>query len=268
MDVKKLLILTLALLLALQALPSVALAEAVTVRLMFTYFNSGIITTETTTKEYQEFENVDSSASIMYLQEYYLKQKFPELTAYGTSPDNVLAYTDVDGNLYDGVENTIGQLVNPEKGFAELYIWVGSTYLYLHSSAGANDDGSFVYDFLGHDAYQRILPEHQGEPSVEGIIATTQPLTQVFLNSRSVEMRVKSGDFYIPFTESVEMLDDLIRLTLTTTAPTEDAKLDFTEIALFYLNSVSIEEICLVNGDDEQVFTMGELRESLGIEVE
>ncbi|MCL1796140.1 MAG: hypothetical protein FWG37_04530 [Clostridia bacterium] len=246
-------------LLALGALVPAALAETATVRVMLPYFSANVIESETTGELYQDFEDVDVTASIYYFQEFHLKQKFPELTVYGTSQDNALAYTDVDGNMYDGVYNTIGQLVNPEVDRAEIYIWMASTYLqFLFGDDGDND--SIVYDFLSEDAYEMLMPAHQNVPSVEGIIATVTPITQVFLNTRSVEMRVRGDVEYGYFTEAVTReSDDGIRLTLTLSEPAESPALTYSEVALFYLDSLGITEICLVNGGSEQIFLVDTL---------
>ena len=256
---KKMLAIVMAVLLSLGALIPAAVAETATVRVMLPYFGANIIETETTGGLYQDFEDVDVTASIYYFQEFYLKQKFPELTMYGTSQDNALAYTDEDGHMYDGIYSTIGELVNPEVGRAEIYIWLASTYLqFLFGDNGGNN--SIVYDFLGEDAYERLMPAHQNVPSVEGIIATSTPITQVFLNTRSVEMRVRGDVDYDYFIETVTKEgEDNIRLTLTLLEPAEAPALTYSEVALFYLDSLGITEICLVNGGSEQVFLLDTL---------
>lgn len=232
-------------------------AEPVRVRLWLTYFSGDVIKSIPDTTQFYDFEGVDSSASIMYFQEYSIKQTFPELIDYGTTPSNVLAYADVDGHLYDGVYTTIGEIVNPEIGYAELYLWLGSTYMHFFSGPQDAEDASeaVVYDFLDSDSYKAIMPENQDIASEEGIIATVAPLNQVFLNSRSIEVQVEDGGQIVAFTEAISTLaDGRIRLTLKPVAPGTEPAVLYAESALAYLEALGIAEICLVHEGTEVLY--------------
>lgn len=236
------------------ALPQAG-AEGVKVRLYFTYFDGAAITTETTAPEYHDFENVDPNASIYNFQEYYLKQQFPELTSYGTSQETVLAYTDTAWGLYDGIYTTISQLVNPNIEMAELCLWLGTTYMHVSNSMIGDESAEAVfYDFLDESSYGLLLPENMTKPSVDGIIATVAPLTQVFLNGRSVALRVKGDSGFLMFTEAVTQEDaDTIRLTLKAEEADKNVSLVYTESALQYLSTINIAEICLIVGDKTEI---------------
>jgi len=241
-------------------------AETVTVRLDFSRFNQAVLETPLTGRNYYDFELVDAHASIMHFQEFILKEKFPELRGYGTSAETVLAYTDANGLLYDGVESAVGRIADrADPNTVILYLWEGMRYLQWQQGGRAVQDSDvFVYKLLTENVHPDapVSEPIQNDVLFGDIINTDMIVNEVYLNRESIFLSVRKGDLPTLFTQSIENVPSGggLRLTLTAYQPESGLRLHYNRQALDKLSELSIQEICLADGEQETVYTMEQLR--------
>lgn len=265
---KRLTCIAMLVLLLLTALPTHAESETVTVRLDFSRFNRAVLTTPLSGRDYHDFEQVDADTTIMIFQEFILKEAFPELSEYGKSAEKVLAYTDRNGLLYDGVHDTVGSIADrlPEdEGVVMLYLWEGMHYLqWSQGGKPIQDSDAFVYNFLEESVHP---PTASGESGADtdvlfsGVVGTDMVLNQVFINRESIFFSVRKGDIPMLFTQAIgDAPTGGLRLTLSVLESASGLRLHYNQEALQELEALSFTEVVLVIGDKEQVFTMDTLK--------
>lgn len=250
---------------ALMAAASSAAAETLTVRLDFSRFNQAILQTPLTGKNYYDFQAVDADTSIMHFQEFILKEKFPEFRGYGTSPETVLAYTDADGLLYDGVRDVVGRIADrPDVTTVVLYIWEGMRYLqWKQGGRAVLDSDAFSYSFLPGNVHPdaATAPPPQNDVPFGGLIGTDMVLNEVYLNRETVFFSVRKGDMSMLFTQSIENSPGAgLRLVLTVLQQESGLRLHYNQKALDRLRELGFREVCLVIGDQEQVYSLEQLQ--------
>lgn len=242
-------------------------AETVTVRLDFTRFNQSFLQTPLTGNNYYDFENVDVQTSIMHFQEFILKEAFPELSEFGKSAEKVLAYTDQNGLLYDGVTDTVSTITDRvDEHTVTLYLWEGMYYLQWRQGGKpilASD--AFVFNFLEENVHQTETIEDtfvMEDVSFAGVTGTDMVLNQVFLNRESVFFSIRKGDNAMLFTQAISDAPTGIglRLTLTVVDKTSGLRLHYNQEALRTLEDLNFSEVCLSIDGKEQVFSMKTLK--------
>jgi hypothetical protein len=251
--------------LLLLTIAALANAETVTVRLDFSRFNQAELQTPLTGKNYYDFELVDADTSIMRFQEFILKDKFPELRNYGTSAETVLAYTDANGLLYDGVEDVVGLIADrANQNTVILYLWEGMRYLqWMQGGRPVLETDSFVYNLLPENVHPDAptADPEQNDLPFGNVIGTDMVLNQVYLDRETVYLSVRKGDLPILFTQSIENAPsgNGLRLTLTVQQKERGLRLHYNREALEKLKALSFSEVRLVIEEQEQIFEIEKL---------
>lgn len=244
-----------------------ASAETITVRLDFSRFDQALLQTPLTGKNYYDFEAVDTDTSIMHFQEFILKEKFPELCDYGKSAETVLAYTDANGLLYDGVEDVVGLIADRiNQNTVVLYIWEGMRYLqWVQGGKPILETDTFVYNLLPENVHPDApITEQppQNEPIFEGVVGTDMVLNEVYLNRETIFFSIRKGDLPILFIQSIGNASsgEGLRLTLSVQQKESGLRLHYNREALEKLETLSFSEICLIIGEQEEIFTIEQLK--------
>ncbi len=232
-----------------------ALADTMALRVDFTHFDRSLLTSPRADEFYDVIE-VDSEASFYYLQEFYLKQKFPELTNCGTALENALAFTNAGGAVFDGMRNMVDDVAELADGMPVVYLWLAADYL------AASDADLIVIELLGADAYDAILPWNEARLLLGRVTAPARPVRQVFLNSRTVAMRLLAGGTDVAFTQMLEVAPGGLRLLLRPLEAGERVALRYDADALAYLEALGVTEV-LVEQAQAQLVTVEALRAGL-----
>jgi len=235
----------------------------------FSRFNQAVLQTPLTGGYYYDFEFVDAGMSFLNFQEDVLKNAFPELGEYGTSPETVLAYTDANGLLYDGFQDVIGSVAQrPDPSTVVFYIWEGMRYLqWVHGGRAVPELNVIVLDATPGSVRPDTFtsPPTQNSARTDGVIGTDMVLNEVFLNGESVYMSVRKGDLPLLFTQSVDKAPqgEGLRLMLSALQQEVGLRLHYNKKALETLQSLAFVEVCLAVGDQEQAYAMEALWEGL-----
>lgn len=246
---------------------ALAQAETVTVRLDFSRFDQTLLQTPRSGGSYHDFAQVDANTTIMHFQEFILKEAFPELSEFGKSAEKVLAYTDQNGLLYDGVTDTVGSIASRVgESTVVLFIWEGMYYLQWRQGGKpilASD--AFVFNFLDESVHPDAVMADAAvteDVSFAGVIGTDMVLNQVFLNRESVFFSVRKGDNAMLFTQAISDAPSGmgLRLTLTVMEKVSGLRLHYNQEALKFLEDLSFTEVCLHIDGKEQVFSMQTLK--------